>query len=60
MKYVVRTSRTEAIDYELEADSPEDAEERYMMDGDEIASDTTDTYLLEVMPASDYHEAANQ
>ena len=54
MKYVVRTSRTESIDYEIEASSAADAEERYLMDGNEIASDTTESYLLEVMTRAEY------
>lgn len=49
MKYVVRTSRTESIDYEIEASSEEDAEERYLMDGEEIASDSEGSDVLEVM-----------
>lgn len=56
MKYVVRTYRTEAIDYELEASSPADAEERFLMDGEEVGSDTTDSGVEEVLLASDYYK----
>lgn len=54
MKYVVRTSRTESIDYEIEASSEEDAEERYLMDGEEIASDSEGSDVLEVMTRAEY------
>ena len=56
MKYVVRTVRTEYVDYELEASSSEDAEERYLMEGDEVHSDSNGDEVLEVLPAAEYHE----
>ena len=55
MKYVVRTYRAEAIDYEVEAASPEDAESRYLTDGEEVRSDLLDSGVEEVMAAEDYY-----
>ncbi len=40
MKFVVQVLRTEAIAYEVDAASEEDARARYLMDGDEVASET--------------------
>lgn len=37
-QYEVTVTRTETIVFALDAESPEDAENRYLMDGDEIAS----------------------
>ena len=39
-RYSVTVTRTESITFELDAASPEDAEERYLMDGDEVGSST--------------------
>lgn len=36
--YIVTVQRTEWISFRVRASSPQDAEERYLMDGDEIAS----------------------
>jgi len=40
-KFVVQISRTEYIAYQLEAIDAADAETRYLMDGEEVASETT-------------------
>lgn len=38
MQYEVTVTRTETIVFAIDADSPEDAENRYLTDGGEIAS----------------------
>lgn len=40
--YEVTASRTESIMFVVDADSPEDAEARYLIDGDEVASKTVE------------------
>lgn len=47
-RYVVTVNRTEQIAFGLEADSQEDAESRYLMDGDEIGSATISTVVVSV------------
>ncbi len=42
-KYLVHVTRSEAITYEVEATDEDDALTRYLMDGDEIGSDTVAT-----------------
>ena len=39
-RYTVEISRTETITYSVEATSAEDAEARYLMDGEETGSET--------------------
>lgn len=48
--YTVTTSRTELITYEILADSPQDAEERYLTDGEETGSKTTALEVDSVEP----------
>ncbi|MGW6792399.1 hypothetical protein [Streptomyces chartreusis] len=48
MLYTVTITRTEAIEFEVEAESEEDAEERYLMDGDETGSETVSTTVNSV------------
>ncbi|MFC8248318.1 hypothetical protein [Streptomyces chartreusis] len=48
MLYIVNITRTEAIEFEVEAKSEEDAEERYLMDGDETGSETVSTTVNSV------------
>lgn len=52
MKFVVQTTRIETIAYEIEADSPQDAEARYLMDGQEVASETVSTTVDSVEQGS--------
>lgn len=40
MRYRVTVLRHENIEFELEADSVEDAQARYLADGDEVSSET--------------------
>ncbi|WP_431881931.1 hypothetical protein [Micromonospora chalcea] len=47
-KFVVTTLRTERISYEVDAVSKEDAEARYLMDGEEVVSETTSTEIESV------------
>jgi len=46
--YEVTISRTEIITFRLKATSPEDAEERYLMDGEEVRSKTSGTTIESV------------
>jgi hypothetical protein len=49
-KFIVTIERTERIGFEVEATDRFDAEERYMMDGDEVWSDTTNIDVLSTIP----------
>lgn len=49
-RYEVLVTRTEYISFELEAASAEDAERRYLMEGDETASRTGELTVTEVRP----------
>jgi len=46
--YRVTILRTESIEFTLDANSPEDAEARYLMDGTEVASGTESTTVESV------------
>ncbi|OEJ20829.1 hypothetical protein AR457_41915 (plasmid) [Streptomyces agglomeratus] len=46
--YRVGILRTEFIEFTIEADSPEDAEARYLMDGIEVGSETDSTSVESV------------
>ncbi|MFG3132931.1 hypothetical protein ACGFZU_35185 [Streptomyces tendae] len=48
--YTVTVHRTEAISFRVLADSPEDAEARYLSDGDETGSDTVATEVQSTEP----------
>ena len=48
-KYVVKILRTETIHFEIEAQDKEDAEIRYLLDGDETDSRTERIEVLEVV-----------
>ena len=45
---LVRIIRTEIIAFQIDADSEDDARDRYLMDGDEVASETTDLIIASV------------
>lgn len=47
--YEVTVSRTERITFQLTAASPQDAEDRYLSDGEETASKTSDLSVLSVL-----------
>jgi hypothetical protein len=49
--YHVNVRRTEDITFAVEADSPEDAEARYLRDGDEIASSTDAFVIIDIQEA---------
>lgn len=49
--YEVVTYRTECIVYQVSAESAGDAEERYLMDGDEVSSKTTSETVESVQEA---------
>lgn len=53
MKWQVTVLRTERITFELEAADKDDAERRYLMDGDETDSETTSTSIEEVTRTGD-------
>jgi len=57
-KYIVTERRTEVIAYEVEAESEEDAQNRYNYDGDEVDSDTEDYYPERAVLASEYYAAS--
>lgn len=52
--YVVEVLRTERIYFEINATSPEDAERRYLTDGDEIGSESVESQpeIVSVTPAA--------
>jgi len=50
--YIVRVARMETIDFLVEADDEEDAQARYLMDGDEVSSSTE---RLEILDVSERH-----
>ncbi|MFE1289708.1 hypothetical protein [Streptomyces sp. NPDC058751] len=49
-QYTVLIHRTEAISFRLTAESPEDAEARYLGDGDETGSETVATEVQFIGP----------
>ncbi|MYX26824.1 hypothetical protein GTY75_09105 [Streptomyces sp. SID8381] len=51
--YTVTVSRSELITFEVLADSPEDAEARYLPDGEETGSKTLGLEVLSVEPTAD-------
>lgn len=48
MRYRLVIERTEVITFEVDADSPDQAEDRYLMDGDEVMSRTVETVVLSI------------
>ncbi|MFJ1874164.1 hypothetical protein [Streptomyces chartreusis] len=48
MLYTVNITRMEVIEFEIDAESEEEAEERYLMDGDETGSETVSTTVNSV------------
>ncbi len=50
-KYLVHTTRIEAIDFEVEAPSALEAEDRVLQDGDEVGSRTISFTVDYVSPA---------
>lgn len=48
--YRVVIERTEMIEFTLDADGPEDAADRALMDGDETGAKTTSTRLVSASP----------
>lgn len=47
-KFHVHVRRTEDITFAIEADDPEDAEARYLSDGEEVASSTDALSVIEI------------
>lgn len=47
-KYYVTISRTETIIFAVDAESPEEAESIYLLDGDEINGEVVSTEVLSV------------
>ena len=43
--YIVQITRTEEIAFAVQASDPEDAADRYLMDGEEMVSETTSTVI---------------
>jgi len=52
-KFTVITSRTELISYEIDARDTDDAAARYLRDGEEVGSKTTDTIVTAVQEITD-------
>jgi hypothetical protein len=52
-RYKVVILRSEWIEYEIDAESPDDARARYLADGEEVDSETTDLSIdsVEELPA---------
>ena len=48
-EFIVQVARMETIAFRIEADDEEDAQARYLMDGDEVQSDTNRLEILGVM-----------
>ena len=48
MIFEVTITRTERITFEIDAENDEDAEARYLTDGDEVWSRTLDLKVLEI------------
>jgi hypothetical protein len=51
--YVVRVRRAEIIDFAVTASGEEDAQDRYLMDGDEIGSRLDEHWICSVRTATD-------
>ena len=48
--YTVRVARAETIEFRIEADDERDAQERYLMEGEEVYSRTDRLEILSVIP----------
>ncbi|WP_331748965.1 hypothetical protein [Streptomyces chartreusis] len=62
MLYPVNITRMEVIEFEIDAESEEKAEERYLMDGDETGSETVSTTVNSVTAsplAQAHHDLRN-